>query len=79
MDRRAAPREYVNETGLIAVDEHTSIGCIIYDRSSQGVRLTMPDTSGVPAKFLLSSNCDTLRVCRTVWRTPEEIGATFTA
>lgn len=77
LNRRAAVREFVNEAGLIAVDEHSSIGCMIYDRSSQGVRLTMPDTAGVPELFLLTSTSDVLRVCRTVWRTTEEIGATF--
>lgn len=77
-DRRAEPRQRINDSGVIALDEHRSIPCLVYDLSSRGVRLTMPDTSEVPATFLLSSRHLTdARVCVAVWRTPEEIGARF--
>ncbi|GBU16517.1 MULTISPECIES: PilZ domain-containing protein [Methylobacterium] len=77
-DRRAAPRHRVDESAVIAVDEHRSIACLVYDISASGVRLTMPDTSDVPETFLLSSrHLADARVCVAVWRTAEEIGAAF--
>lgn len=77
-DRRAQPRCRVEEGGVIALDEHRSIACIVYDLSSRGVRLTMPDTSEVPGTFLLSSRyLGDAHVCVAMWRTPEEIGARF--
>ncbi|MGU3538615.1 PilZ domain-containing protein [Methylobacterium sp. A54F] len=77
-DRRAATRNRVNEVGSIAVDEHTSIPCLIFDLSSLGVRLTMLDAHIVPDSFVLSSGyMSEARVCTTVWRTDEEIGACF--
>ncbi|WP_430912419.1 PilZ domain-containing protein [Methylobacterium sp. sgz302541] len=77
-DRRAAPRQRIDAGGLIVVDEHRSIACLVYDLSNGGVRLTMPDTSEVPATFLLSGEgLGDADVCVAVWRTHEEIGARF--
>ncbi|MFC5555261.1 hypothetical protein [Methylobacterium iners] len=50
---------------------------MIYDRSDDGVRLTMTDTSGVPETFVLVGNLGEYRVCVAAWRTQEEIGARF--
>lgn len=76
-ERRATPRHRVDENGHIAVDEHTTIACMIYDRSDDGVRLTMADTSGVPQTFVLVGDLGEYRVCVAAWRTQEEIGAKF--
>ena len=64
------------QAGLIAVDEHTSIGCWVHDISAQDVEIVVPDTSVVPEVFMLtSSDQEAIKVCRTLWRTDEMIGA----
>jgi hypothetical protein len=79
-DRRAAPRQRLDENGLITVDEHTSIPCLIYDLSELGVRLVSLDAGTVPDTFILASGrLPEVRVCEIVWRTQEEIGARFAA
>lgn len=79
-ERRSAPRQRLDENGLIAVDEHTSIPCLIYDLSERGVRLVSLDAGAVPETFLLAAGLlAEVRVCQIVWRTQEEIGARFAA
>lgn len=79
-DRRSEPRQRLDQGGIIALDEHRSIACLVYDLSGSGVRLTMPDTSEVPETFLLSCrHLQDAEVCVAVWRTSEEIGAFFQA
>ncbi|QIJ77300.1 PilZ domain-containing protein [Methylobacterium sp. NI91] len=64
--------------GLIAVDEHTSIGCWVHGISAQDIEITVPDTSLIPDVFMLTSSpLDPLKVCCTLWRTDETIGARF--
>lgn len=66
------------EAGLIAVDEHTSIGCWVRGISVQDVEIIVLDTSIVPDVFMLmSSPAETVTVCRTLWRTDEMIGARY--
>ncbi|AWN38999.1 PilZ domain-containing protein [Methylobacterium radiodurans] len=63
---------------MIAVDEHTSLPCLIYDLSEHGVRLVSLDATCVPEVFLLAATrFPEPRVCRAVWRGAEEIGARF--
>ncbi|GJD80417.1 hypothetical protein GCM10007886_00440 [Methylobacterium gregans] len=79
-ERRASPRTRVDESGLIAVDEHTSLACLIYDLSEHGVRLVSLDPACVPEVFVLAARpFAEPRVCRVVWRGAEEIGARFAA
>lgn len=75
-ERRSAPRTRLNETGSISVDEHRSLPCIVYDRSSGGVRVALPEAEIVPDSFVLSIDASNeILVCRAVWRKAEEIGA----
>jgi hypothetical protein len=75
-ERRSAPRTLLNETGSISVDEHRSLPCIVYDRSSGGVRVALPEAEIVPDSFVLSIDASNeILVCRAVWRKAEEIGA----
>lgn len=77
-ERRAEPRTYVNEDGLIALDEHTSIGCLVHDLSASGVRVTSLKAREIPAIFYLTMpHLNASKVCSVVWRTDEMIGATF--
>ena len=77
-ERRAAPRHRVDESGLITLDEHTSIPCMIYDLSESGVRLVSLEAGAVPETFILAAGkVPDVRVCEIVWRTHEEIGARF--
>ena len=75
---RATPRYRANEGGLIALDEHISVACMVHDQSLHGVRLTMLDTSFVPSAFTLAAAClGETQVCRVEWRTDKMIGAWF--
>ncbi|GJE35000.1 hypothetical protein LDDCCGHA_5217 [Methylobacterium oxalidis] len=77
-DRRNEERHRVDELGFIAINEHTSLGCMVYDVSSIGVRVTMLDTKKVPNVFFLSSlSLGAGRVCNVAWRKAEELGAFF--
>lgn len=75
-ERRSSPRTLLNETGSISVDEHHSLPCMVYDRSTGGVRITLPEADIVPDHFVLSIKAsDEILICRAVWRNLEEIGA----
>ena len=75
-ERRSTPRTFLNETGIISIDEHRSLPCIVYDRSAGGVRIALPDAEIVPEQFVLSIDASNeFLVCRAVWRKAEEIGA----
>ena len=77
-ERRIADRQRIDETASIAVDEHSSIGCLIYDVSRDGVRLVALDLHAVPTTFVLSAQrFAEAQVCEVVWRRSEEIGARF--
>ena len=75
IERRSAERTRVDEPGVIIIDEHTTIPCIVYDLSDTGVRLTMLETAGVPDTFLLDSPCLGTGLCEVAWRSDEAIGA----
>lgn len=77
-ERRIDIRHRVDDVGSIAVDEHTSLACIVYDLSGVGVRLTLPDTALVPETFVLTAPyIEGARICRVAWRDDETIGARF--
>ncbi|MEH3119110.1 MAG: PilZ domain-containing protein [Methylorubrum populi] len=66
------------ETGWIAIDEHTSIGCLVHDLSAHGVEIVVPDASIVPEVFMLTAmRLASTKVCHTLWRTDETIAAQF--
>ncbi|WP_336491431.1 PilZ domain-containing protein [Methylobacterium nigriterrae] len=68
----------MNEVGSVAIDEHTTIPCLIFDQSGIGVRLTLVDASLVPDTFvLMADHLGEARICTAAWRTAEEIGAFF--
>lgn len=78
MERRASQRERTDGTGSISIDEHSSVGCIIYDVSENGVRVTLPEAEIVPSVFVLSAPfLSKTFVCEVAWRTEESIGAKF--
>ncbi|SFK84312.1 PilZ domain-containing protein [Methylorubrum salsuginis] len=78
VERRIDPRHRVGEGGTVALDEHTTIGCLVHDISASGVRITLPDASAIPEVFLLSASClPEAAVCRVVWRDDETVGARF--
>ncbi|GJE75212.1 PilZ domain-containing protein [Methylorubrum suomiense] len=77
-EQRAEPRLRVGEAGLIALDEHSSVGCLVHDVSNGGVRITLPDAAIIPDVFLLVASClPAATVCRVIWREDEMIGARF--
>lgn len=76
IERRAAPRTTLNVTGNISIDEHRSLPCLVYDRSSDGIRIALPEAEIVQDTFLLRIDAtDEVLVCRIAWRRMDEIGA----
>ncbi len=66
------------EVGDICLDEHTWVPALICDQTDLGVRLALLDTDPVPDVFLLREPASgTARLCKTIWRTHEVIGAWF--
>lgn len=77
-ERRIEPRQRIGDSGSVALDEHTSIGCLVHDLSASGVRITLPDAAAIPEVFLLDAPClPATAVCHVVWRNEEMIGARF--
>lgn len=62
--------------GLIAIDEHTSLSCLIHDVTTTGLILTLLDGTEVPSTFVLFIGTQA-RVCTVVSRRDEEIEASF--
>ena len=78
MERRATQRKRTDGTGSISIDEHSSVGCIVYDISENGIRVTLPDAGVVPSVFVLTAPfLDKTFVCEVAWRNEESIGAKF--
>ena len=76
MEHRSEIRTRQNVTGRILVDEHSTLPCIIFDRSFRGVRVALPDTEPVPHIFVLAiDDTGEVFVCRSAWRKVDEIGA----
>lgn len=76
-ERRTEARCRVDQDGLITLDEHTSVGCVIHDISATGIKITLPNAKDVPDTFLLMASYLGEQVYRVVWRTDEMIGAKF--
>ena len=76
-ERRSALRAFVDEAGIITIDEHTTIPCVVYDMSESGVRLTMLSTAQVPDTFILDAPWVGSSVCEVVWRTDESLGVSL--
>ena len=76
-NRRTESRCRIDQPGLITLDEHTSVGCLIHDISTHGIKITMPDATVVPMTFVLMASDLGEQLCTVVWRTDEMIGATF--
>jgi hypothetical protein len=77
LERRAEPRtQLVNVTGQISVDEHNTLPCVVSDRSTGGVRVTLPNPELVPELFVLTiDGSGEVLVCCTAWRKADQIGA----
>ena len=67
-----------SSNGRIAVDEHSSLACLVHDVSATGLSLTVLDGAEVPVTFLLFVGSDT-HVCHIVRRSDEQIDACFAA
>ncbi|MCJ2087938.1 PilZ domain-containing protein [Methylobacterium sp. E-005] len=74
-ERRAEDRTCLNIPGMILVDEHRTLPCLIADRSATGIRVTLPNPENLPDVFILTFD-DTREalVCRAAWRKADQIG-----
>ena len=75
IERRAEDRTHLNITGLILVDEHRTMPCIIADRSAFGVRVISVSAEDLPDTFILTfDDTGEALVCRVAWRRADQIG-----
>lgn len=80
IERRAQSRTRMDVPGRICLDEHHSVSCLVYDRSEEGVRVTLPQADLIPETFVLEiAEMPIVYICRLVWRKGEEIGAQLQA
>lgn len=77
LERRSQSRTHLNVVGKISIEEHQSLPCIVFDRSTAGVRVTLPDAELVPNFFVLTIVLTgEVLVCSAAWRRGDEIGCT---
>lgn len=75
IERRAEDRTRLNIFGMILVDEHRTMPCIISDRSATGIRVTLPNAEELPDVFILTfDDTGEALVCRAAWRKTDQIG-----
>ena len=75
MERRAEDRTRLAISGMILVDEHRTVPCIVSDRSATGIRVTLPNTEDLPDVFILTfDDTGEALVCRAAWRKVDQIG-----
>lgn len=75
VERRAEDRTRLNISGVILVDEHRTMPCIISDRSATGIRVTLPSAEDLPDVFILTfDDTGEAIVCRAAWRKVDQIG-----
>ena len=75
IERRAGNRTRLNIPGMILVDEHRTVPCIIADRSATGIRVSLPNTENLPDVFILTfDDTGEALVCRAAWRKDDQIG-----
>jgi len=74
-ERRAEDRTRLDIPGMILVDEHRTVPCIIADRSATGIRVKLPNTETLPDVFILTfDDTGEALVCRAAWRKDGQIG-----
>src|SRR5215213_7038898 len=80
LDRRKTQRVEWNSPGRIRFDGgRTACACIIHNLSNSGARITAANVAELPASFTLELLPEgRIRNCNVVWRTPSELGVTFT-
>jgi hypothetical protein len=79
-ERRTEIRTRLNITGIILVDEHGTMPCIVSDRSASGIRLTLSCADELPDAFILTvDDTGEALVCRAAWRKSDQIGCTADA
>jgi len=75
IERRAEDRTRLNIPGMILVDEHRTVPCIVADRSATGIRVTLPNTENLPDVFILTfDDSGEALVCRAAWRKADQVG-----
>lgn len=75
-ERRVTPRHQGPEAGVILLERHSRVECIVRDFSPAGVGLLLPDAVSLPVEFDLIFNHVT-RHCVAVWRRLDRMGLKF--
>ncbi len=80
-DKRKSRRKPIGYCAWIHLDAPKRRDCVLVDISESGARLDVDAPNEVPDRFvlLLSKNGYPRRLCRTVWRTSNQVGVKFEA
>ena len=78
-DKRKNRRKPLGYSAWIQVGDPKPRGCAVADISASGARLNVDTPQEVPDRFilLLSRSGTPRRVCRTVWRSSNQVGVRF--
>jgi hypothetical protein len=77
-DRRKAPRTWMRKKAAIRTRGGSLMHCMVKDLSRQGACLQIASTLGIAGDVELSfDNFHSMRVCRVVWRSTDQLGVAF--
>jgi hypothetical protein len=76
VERRMTPRRQDLKAGVILLERHSPVGCVVQDLSPTGVGLLLPNAGILPAEFDLTFD-HAARRCITVWRQHDRVGLKF--
>jgi hypothetical protein len=79
-DKRRAARKTLNWLCVISTVDGVLVSqCTVRDVSMTGARIALDDSSLAPEQFVLRLTRDGAiwRKCRTIWRSPSNIGVSF--
>jgi hypothetical protein len=78
-DKRKDRRQPMRYMAWIALAPNDLHHCLVSDASTSGARIDIKDAEKFPDHFLLflSNNGSARRICRVVWRNPNQLGVRF--
>ena len=78
-DKRKDRRQPMRYMAWIALAPNDLHHCLVSDASDSGARVDIKDAEKFPDHFVLflSNNGSARRICRVVWRNPNQLGVRF--
>ncbi len=79
VDQRKSERRPLRYRAWLRLDPNKTLDCVLSDVSETGGCIEVEDSRLVPDRFflLLSMNGAARRICRVMWRKPQQLGVKF--